>query len=159
MGRHFWLLLLSVPKFMWDEAITWSIVAIVINSAAGVGMIRANIKHLSILDELQKKIQLDAMGIALGVGIVGGLAYSVTDIANVIASDAEIGFLVMLISVTYMISLAVGKKTLFMKNKLKVLRAERDLTQADLADALEVSRQTVNAIEKGKFDPQFAIGI
>ena len=40
-----------------------------------------------------------------------------------------------------------------MKNRLKVLRAERDWTQANLADELGVSRQTVNAIEKGKFDP------
>lgn len=44
-----------------------------------------------------------------------------------------------------------------MKNRLKVLRAERDWTQADLADALEVSRQTVNAIEKGKFDPSLPL--
>lgn len=40
-----------------------------------------------------------------------------------------------------------------MKNRLKVLRAERDWTQADLARALEVSRQSVNAIETGKHDP------
>lgn len=39
-----------------------------------------------------------------------------------------------------------------MKNRLKVLRAERDWTQAQLATELGVSRQTVNAIEKGKFD-------
>ncbi|ALS98896.1 helix-turn-helix transcriptional regulator [Lacimicrobium alkaliphilum] len=44
-----------------------------------------------------------------------------------------------------------------MKNKLKVLRAERDWTQADLANALQVSRQTVNAIEKGKFDPSLPL--
>jgi len=44
-----------------------------------------------------------------------------------------------------------------MKNRLKVLRAENDLTQADLADKLEVSRQTVNAIEKGKFDPSLPL--
>ncbi len=44
-----------------------------------------------------------------------------------------------------------------MKNRLKVLRAERDLTQGDLADALGVSRQTVNAIEKGKFDPSLPL--
>ncbi len=39
-----------------------------------------------------------------------------------------------------------------MKNRLKVLRAERNLTQAKLAELLDVSRQTINAIEKGKFD-------
>ncbi|MFN3235794.1 MAG: helix-turn-helix transcriptional regulator [Pseudomonadales bacterium] len=40
-----------------------------------------------------------------------------------------------------------------MKNRLKVLRAEFELTQADLASRLEVSRQTINAIETGKYDP------
>ncbi len=44
-----------------------------------------------------------------------------------------------------------------MKNRLKVLRAERDLTQADLANNLGVSRQTINAIEKGKFDPSLPL--
>ena len=44
-----------------------------------------------------------------------------------------------------------------MRNRLKVLRAERDWTQADLAHALEVSRQTVNAIETGKFDPSLPL--
>ena len=44
-----------------------------------------------------------------------------------------------------------------MRNRLKVLRAERDWTQAQLAFELEVSRQTVNAIEKGKFDPSLPL--
>ena len=46
-----------------------------------------------------------------------------------------------------------------MKNRLKVLRAARDWTQADLALALEVSRQTVNAIETGKYDPSLPLAI
>ncbi|GIU53903.1 MULTISPECIES: helix-turn-helix transcriptional regulator [Shewanella] len=44
-----------------------------------------------------------------------------------------------------------------MKNRLKVLRAERDLTQAQLSELLHVSRQTINAIEKGKFDPSLPL--
>ena len=44
-----------------------------------------------------------------------------------------------------------------MKNRIKVLRAERDMTQAQLAEELNVSRQTVNAIEKGKFDPSLPL--
>jgi putative transcriptional regulator len=44
-----------------------------------------------------------------------------------------------------------------MKNRLKVLRAERDWSQADLAERLGVSRQSVNAIETGKFDPSLPL--
>ncbi len=46
-----------------------------------------------------------------------------------------------------------------MKNRLKVLRAERDWSQADLADRLAVSRQTVNSIETGKYDPSLPLAI
>jgi len=44
-----------------------------------------------------------------------------------------------------------------MKNRLKVLRAERDWSQADLAVALGVSRQTVNALETGRYDPSLPL--
>ena len=44
-----------------------------------------------------------------------------------------------------------------MKNRLKVLRAERDWSQGDLAEALQVSRQSVNAIETGRYDPSLPL--
>lgn len=44
-----------------------------------------------------------------------------------------------------------------MKNGLKVLRAERDWSQAELADRVGVSRQTINAIETGKYDPSLPL--
>ena len=44
-----------------------------------------------------------------------------------------------------------------MKNRLRVLRAERQWSQARLADELDVSRQTVNAIENGKYDPSLPL--
>lgn len=44
-----------------------------------------------------------------------------------------------------------------MKNRLRVLRAERGWSQAELSDKLEVSRQTVNAIETGRYDPSLPL--
>lgn len=46
-----------------------------------------------------------------------------------------------------------------MKNRLKVLRAERNWSQADLAEHLQVSRQAVNAIETGKYDPSLPLAL
>ncbi len=44
-----------------------------------------------------------------------------------------------------------------MKNRLKVLRAERDWSQAELAERAGVSRQTINAVETGKYDPSLTL--
>ena len=98
------------PKFIWDENFALTVFAVIINALLGVGMILINIKHINTLDDLQKKIQLDAMGIALGAGVVGGLSYSILDITNLITKDAEISFLVIFISVTYMVALLIGQK-------------------------------------------------
>ena len=46
-----------------------------------------------------------------------------------------------------------------MKNRLKVLRAERDWSQEDLAKKLGVSRQTINSIETGKYDPSLPLAL
>jgi putative transcriptional regulator len=52
---------------------------------------------------------------------------------------------------------AAGASLSAMKNRLKVLRAERNWSQADLSDRLDVSRQSVNAIETGKYDPSLPL--
>ncbi len=44
-----------------------------------------------------------------------------------------------------------------MKNRIRVLRAERSWSQADLAERLDVSRQSINAIETGKYDPSLPL--
>ncbi len=46
-----------------------------------------------------------------------------------------------------------------MKNRIKVLRAEKNLSQDELAKAIEVSRQTINAIENGKFNPSVKLAM
>lgn len=46
-----------------------------------------------------------------------------------------------------------------MKNKLKVLRAEKNISQEELANQVKVSRQTINAIEREKYDPSLLLGM
>jgi hypothetical protein len=96
------------PKFLWDYNQGISILAILVNTTIGVGMILMNRKYANGLDEMQRQIFMDAKAFALGVGVVGGLSYSMLDAANVISSDAEIGYLVMLMGVTYSIAFIVG---------------------------------------------------
>lgn len=98
------------PKFIWEENKTLTVIGVIVNAIFGLFMILANIKYLKGLDELQKKIQLEGMAIALGVGIVGGLSYSLLDTTNLIAQDAEISFLVILISLTYLGCILIGQK-------------------------------------------------
>lgn len=71
-------------------------------------MILANKRYLNGLDEMQRKISLEAMAIALGVGVVGGLSYSMLDTANVVSYHAEISHLVILIGISYFIGIVVG---------------------------------------------------
>ena len=98
------------PMFLWQGVTALTITGIIINVLIGVGMIFANIRHLNGLDELQKKIQLEGMALALGVGVVGGLSYSLLDTTNIIAQDAEISYLVILIALTYLVSVVIGQK-------------------------------------------------
>lgn len=96
------------PKFLWDYNKTLSVIFILINLLIGVGMILANRKQVLAGDELQQKIQLESMGLTLGLTVVVGLAYSLLDISNSIQGDAEIGMLVFFIGITYIISIVVN---------------------------------------------------
>lgn len=104
-----WVVTVAVPAFgpalFWGENTLINLLVILLNVGVGVGMIIANIRHIKMQDEMMQKVQLEAMGISLGVAVVGGIAYSMLDATNVIPMDAEIGFLVMLIGFTYLIAL------------------------------------------------------
>ena len=106
-----WLLTMALvvfgAKFLWNFQPLISAFMILINTAIGAGMILANKRYLDGLDELQRKMSLDAMAIALGVGVVGGLSFSLLDITNLIAFDAEISVVVFLIGITYLIGLVI----------------------------------------------------
>ena len=107
-----WVLTLALASFgqvyFWKENSLLIILFIAINTIVGVGMIMMNKKYLNGLDEMQRKVTLDAMAIALGVGVVGGLSYSILDQSNIFSFNAEIAHLVLLIAITYVIGIMIG---------------------------------------------------
>jgi hypothetical protein len=96
------------PIFIWHSNKSLTIIAIIINLVIGFGMIMANKRHLKGLDEMQQKIQLDAMALSLGVGLVVGLSYSNLDVTNIIPFNAEISHLVILMGLTYLAGIFAG---------------------------------------------------
>ena len=110
-----WVLTMALanfgPIFVWSGDKLWSFLAIALNTAFGVMMILANKKQLQSLDEMQQRIQRDAMGVTLGVGLVVGLSYSNLDITGLIPGDAEISVLVIIMGLTYAVTtLLAGRK-------------------------------------------------
>jgi hypothetical protein len=109
-----WLVTMAVavfgPQLVWESNPTLTLLALAANLIVGAGMILANKTHLQGLDELQQRIQLEAMALALGVGLVVGLAYSTAGITNLIPFDAEISHVVMLLSVTYLVGIFIGRR-------------------------------------------------
>jgi len=73
-------------------------------------MILANKRHLRGLDELQQKIQLEAMALSLGIGLIVGLGYSNLDVTDVIGFDAEISHMVILMGLTYLVGVISGTR-------------------------------------------------
>ena len=107
-----WVLSMALSTFgplvIWEDNATLTAIAIALNFLIGIGMIFANIRLLNGLDELQRKIQLEAMGISLGLAIVAGLAYSSLDQSNLISYNAEISHLVILVGITYFAGVLIG---------------------------------------------------
>ena len=107
-----WVVTMAVanfgPRLIWQFNDSLTILAILINLVIGFGMIMANKRHLKGLDEMQQKIQLEAMALSLGVGLVVGLSYSNLDVTNIIAFDAEISHLVILMGLTYLAGIVIG---------------------------------------------------
>lgn len=98
------------PEFIWDNHPFLTPFAIVVNLANGVLMILANRDLFNHFDELERKIHLEAMGITLGLAVVVGLTFSLLDQKDIIPFDAEIGYLVMFIGITYMIAMVINRK-------------------------------------------------
>jgi uncharacterized protein YacL len=95
-------------EYIWQSNKLLTSLAILFNVVIGFGMIMAVKRYLKGLDEMQQKIQLDAMALSLGVGLVVGLGYSSMDQTNLIPVDAEISHMIMLMSITYIVGIFAG---------------------------------------------------
>ena len=97
-------------KFIWQQDELITAIAIGVNFIIGIVMIMVNKQHLIDLDELQQKIQLNAMGLSLGIGLIVGISYSTLDTTGLISSDAEISHLIIVMGLTYMIGIILGNR-------------------------------------------------
>lgn len=90
------------PKFIWDDHVILTTLAVLLNLGHGILMIIANRNLFNDFDELERKIHLESTALTLILAVVVGISYSLLDITNLIPFDAEISFLVMFIGITYL---------------------------------------------------------
>lgn len=106
-----WMLSIALatygPLFLWEPTSLLTPVSIALTLATGLMMILMNKNLFDTMDELQKKMQLQATAITLILVMVVGLSYSLLDVHNLIAGDAEISFLVMFMGLTYLTSIGI----------------------------------------------------
>lgn len=108
-----WIATLALARFgpalLWGQqqaAASW--VAVFVNLAVGVGWIIAHVRFLRAVDDLHRKILLDAMAVTLGVGFVVGFAYAVADSAGLVA-DVDVAVFPVLLGAVYLLAFLVGR--------------------------------------------------
>ena len=98
------------PKFLWNESTGLTLLALLLNVGIGIGMILANRRLFEGLDELERKIHLEALALTLGLTLIVGIAYSLMDTTNIIPWDAEISFLVIFMGLCYLTAVVLNQK-------------------------------------------------
>jgi hypothetical protein len=98
------------PKFLWNRDLGLTLMSVGLDVALGVGMILATTKYVLELDELQRKVYLNALGITVGVAVITGIPYSVMDTYHVIPFKADIAYLVILMGLTFFVSFLYGTR-------------------------------------------------
>ncbi len=98
------------PRFLWEFKPLLTILGVLIQLGIGFGMILTNKRYLNGLDELMRKIQLEAMAFSLGVGLVCGLSYELLEDIKLISFEPEISHLIILMVITYMGGVFAGQR-------------------------------------------------
>ena len=101
--------LTGAENTLWDSLLITKI-GLLINFAIGIGMIIANKNLFKTYDELQKKIQFEAMALTLGLAVVVGLTYEISFDFGVINSEPEFEYLLLFISFTYTASNIINSR-------------------------------------------------
>ena len=96
-------------NYLWDSLLITKI-GLLINLAIGIGMIIAHKNLFKTYDELQKKIQFEAMAITLGLAVVIGLTYEVSFDFGIIGKEPEFEYLMMFISLSYTVANIVNSR-------------------------------------------------
>jgi hypothetical protein len=96
------------PQSLWNKALVFTLLAVGLNVAVGVGMILAIKKYVMELDELQQRVWLNALGITVGVAVLAVPPLAVMGAYHVIPFHANIAHLVILMAVTFVVSLMYG---------------------------------------------------
>jgi len=91
----------------WIESDSLAFAATAVVTGLGVGVLLAYRRFLTNADELMKKVQLDALALTVGVGVVSGFSYTLLERAGIVA-EAEAMTLVMVMAVTYITGIVVG---------------------------------------------------
>ena len=94
---------------LWNNII-FTQIGLIINLAIGVGMIIANKNLFKTYDELQKKIQFEAMAITLGLVVVVGLVYEISFDFGVIDKEPEFEYLMLFVSFAYIASNVINSR-------------------------------------------------
>ena len=96
------------PRFLWNSAAAFTLLAVGLNFCAGVGLIVAHKRYLANLDELQRKVYLHALWITVGVVLIVSLPYAVLDRFDIVHLKAEVSDVLILMTVTFLASLLNG---------------------------------------------------
>ncbi|RDV26830.1 hypothetical protein DXV75_07560 [Alteromonas aestuariivivens] len=109
-----WLVCVALVTFgaqyWWDYHPVITVWVMLVYVGSGVKLILVNRAYLQNLDELQRKIQLDAMTGTLGVGLVAGIGYDMADNLRLIDGPAQISILVMVMAVCYVVLVLIGSR-------------------------------------------------
>ncbi|MDF2180241.1 hypothetical protein P2G88_18450 [Aliiglaciecola sp. CAU 1673] len=98
------------PEAVWQFDALFSLMALGLNLLLGIMMVLAMVRHVHRMDELERKIFLDASSFTLGIGVIAATAYGTLEDIKLIAFEPDIAHLILLMSLTFLLSVWVGNR-------------------------------------------------